>query len=292
MAPRDHYLPAGLIGGFGIPDPSSDRRRRAKVCTRSRPPENLLIPEIRAERVAWGRNVYDVDEPTDELPAEYAEEIWGLYERDLPDAAKALMEPGFTADDWQAVLRHIQASWIRNPGFEQDAVEALIADGIAVPTNDQIQGLRKATHEAMPEQVLSRARFAVIRRGQWTRRFIIDNRGYVPLLDTVTGQSGVLFPLTGDVAVMMVWDAAGPGEDYWAGPFAQLTLTDTGAQALHTATWSHKGIEVVIGHPEDAGWIAELADPPDHGAPLPWYGPYQGTAWPVFGWAGWRPADQ
>jgi hypothetical protein len=288
-ARRDHYLPAGLIGGFGVPHPSSDRRRHAKVCTRTRPPEDVLTPEIKAERVAYGVHVYDVDEPSDDLPADYAEKIWELYERDLPDAAKALEEPAFDPENWLVVLRHIQASWVRNPGFERDAINALVADGIAVPSNDQIQGLRKAAHAAMPQEVLARARFAVIRRSEMARRFIVDDRGFVPLLDTVTGRSGVLFPLTGNVAVMMVWDVATPGEDYQAGPFAQLVLTSTGAEALHTATWSHKGIELVIGHPEDAGWIAELSDPPDHGAPLPGYGPYRGTSETVFGWAS-RPA--
>lgn len=284
-ASRDHYLPAGLIGGFGSPHPTSDRRRHAKVCTRTRPPDDVLCPEIKADRIAWGYNLYDVDEPTDELPDDYAEQIFALYERHLPDAAKALESAEFSPEDWQVVLRHIQASWIRNPGFEQDAVNALIADGIAAPTNDQVQVLRKAAHEAMPEGVLANARFALIRRGQFARRFIIDDRGFVPLLDTVTGRSGVLFPMTGNVAVMMVWGAAGPYDDYWARPFAQLTLTGTGAAALHTATWSHKGIAMVIGHPDDAAWIAELADPPDHGTDLPGHGPYQGTAISVFGWA-------
>ena len=121
------------------------------------------------------------------------------------------------------------------------------------------------------------------RRSGLAPRFIIDNRGFVPLRDVQAGQSGVLFPLTGNVAVLMVLDTAGPGDDYTTGPFAQLVLTADGAKAFHTSTWNHQGIECVIGHPDDADWIAKLTDEPE--AWLPRLGPHRGTAKTVFGWA-------
>ncbi len=281
MPRRDHYLPAGLIGGFGRPHDNSPRRRRAKVCIRTRPPENKLTPEIKADSVAWDRGQYDVDNPTDDLPADWAEQIWQLYEDALPDAAKALEQPGFSPDDWATVLKHIRAAWIRNPGFDTDAVTHLTVPGASL-SNDQVQQARKTAYEQLPH-VLASARFAVIRKSEMAPRFIIDNRGFVPLYDEVAAQSGVLFPLTGNVAVMMVYEAAGPEDDYATAPFAELMLTADGAKAFHSATWNHQGIDLVIGHPDDASWIAELTDEAE--AWLPRIGPYRGTAKTVLAWA-------
>jgi hypothetical protein len=280
---KDHYLPAGFIGGFGIPHPSKDRRRFAKVCTRARRPEAELTRQIKAENIAYGFNLYAVENLTADLPRDWAEQIWKLYESDLPDAAKRLEQPGFSHDDWSAVLAHIQAAWIRNPGFDSDAARFLAETGITNVSNDQIQHARKAAYELLPDGALAKSRFAVIRKSEDARRFIIDNRGFVPPRDEQTGQSGVLFPLTGNVAVLMVYDAAQPGDDYTSGPFAQRVLIATGAQALHIATWNHGGIEFVIGHPDDADWIAELTDEP--AASLPAFGPYQGSSEAVFKWA-------
>lgn len=280
--PKPHYLPAGLIGGFGCPNPVHPGRRYAKVTQRRKTPEDKLLREISAENIAFEYGIYDVHQPTADLPANYAEELWEQYEGQLPGAAKALETKAHTHNDWLTVLKHIQSVWPRQPGFKTFAAEALTTDGLA-PTNDNIQSARKATIDEMPEQVLAQARFAIIRRGDFARRFIISNRGYVPVNADDTGTSGVLFPLTGNVAVLMARETAQPEDDHQAGPVAVRQLTARGADMFHIATWNHPGIESVVGHPDDADWIGSIAY--DSSADLPTHGPYVGNNESLFEWA-------
>jgi hypothetical protein len=280
--PKPHYLPAALIGGFGRPNPAHPGRRHARVVQRRRTPEDKLLREISAENIAFEYGIYDVHMPTADLPTNYAEELWGQYEGQLPDAAKALETQAYTHDDWLTVLKHIQSVWPRQPGFKMFAAEALTTDGLAL-TNDNIQSVRKAIINEIPGQVLARARFAIIRRGDFARRFIISNRGYVPVNADDTGTSGILFPLTGNVAVLMARETAQSEEDHQAGPVAVRQLTARGADMFHIATWNYQGVESVVGHPDDADWIGSIAY--DSSADLPIRGPYVGNNERLFEWA-------
>jgi hypothetical protein len=245
-----------------------------------------LTPRVQAKDIAYDYGLYGVQNPTADLPHDYAERIWRQYEPQLPDAAKALETDTYAPQHWLTILKHIQAVWIRNPGFQDDVANNLATDGNSAPVGDDIERVRLNTYQALPEEVLAAARFALLRRGEGVPRvprFILDNRGFVPLRDAEAGQSGVLFPLTGNVAVLMAYSTAQPGDDHTTGPFAVRMLSSGGAEALHAATWNHVGIEFVIGHPDDVELIARLDDAPD--ALLPRFGPYRGTADMVFDWA-------
>jgi hypothetical protein len=119
-AARPHYFPAGLIGGFGERDTGSDRHsghlRYAWVCVR-RTDDPGTVTRVRADNVAVQNGVYDVAEPGPDLPADFAEQLWQQYEGALPEAIRALENGSQTQDDWQTVLRHVQAQSIRHPDF-------------------------------------------------------------------------------------------------------------------------------------------------------------------------------
>jgi hypothetical protein len=129
MPPRPHHLPASFIGGFGQParrDPAN--LRAARVCVRRKDPDKLL-PNMEAEEVGFERGVYDVENPTADLPADFAEQEWKKYEGKLPGAIRALHSGTFGPAEWQTVLRHVQAVWARHPDFERDVAEQKAAQG-------------------------------------------------------------------------------------------------------------------------------------------------------------------
>lgn len=123
---------------------------------------------------------------------------------------------------------------------------------------------------------MSQARFAVIRRGKNARRFLLNDKGYVSLGDVALGIRSALFPLTGNVAVLMAVSEAVPGDDFEAGPVAERALNVRGMTIVNNATWELIGTTCVFGHPDDAPWI-EALEGSEHTVRLPLLGPYEGN---------------
>jgi len=285
-AERPHYLPASLIGGFGEPGTGKNAAslRYAKVCVRRRDNPDVLARAVRADNVAVQNGLYDVGQPGPELPADFAENLWRQYEGPLPAAIKALEAGRFTQEDWLAVLLHIQAQSIRHPDFDRQALDYIARNETADPGRDHIQIQRQRTHEET-RQWMARARFAVLRHRKLAQRFLINDKGYVPLHDVGLDLRGVVFPLSGMVAVLMVIEAAQPDDDYEQGPQAERALNPKGMAIINEATWDTVGIKCVIGHPDDMPWIAELRTGPIR-VVMPGLGPYWGNREPgLFDWA-------
>jgi len=277
--PLPHYLPAAFIGGFGIPNPRRTGGRYANVCMRRRDSATVAGP-LPAEKVAAEFGVYDVERPTPSLPADFADKLWEQYEGALPTAAVALESDGFTAQHWEAILLHVQAQSIRHPDFDRVATAYL---GARVP-RDVIQEQRQITHRES-RQLMSRARFAVLRRGNHAPRFLINDKGYTSLLDLEFGARSVLFPLTGNVAVLMATDAVQEGDDYEAGPYAVRRLNPKALRFVNGASWDQVNTRAVFGHPDDEQTLVELQHTGQL-ARLPLLGPYQGNREPgLLDWA-------
>ncbi|WP_152626645.1 hypothetical protein [Streptacidiphilus carbonis] len=270
-----HYLPAALIGGFGIPNPRRKGARYASVCMRRRATPDVVVGPLPAERIGAEYGVYDVDRPDQDLPGDFAEILWQAYESDLPSAAAALESGLCQRDDWLTILLHIQAQSIRHPDFARVATEHLTGAGRDAPDRDEVQRQRQRTH-LESRALLSQARFAVIRRSKNARRFLLNDKGYVSVGDVALGTRGVLFPLTGNVAVLMAVSEAVPGDDFEAGPLAERALNVRGMDIINGSTWELNGITCVIGHPDDAPWIGELEDG-DRTVKMPPLGPYAGS---------------
>jgi hypothetical protein len=132
---------------------------------------------------------------------------------------------------------------------------------------------------------MARARFALLKSHRPARRFMIDDKGYVPLHDVGRDLRGVVFPLSGLLAVLMVIGAAGPDDDYEQGPFAVRTLNPRGMEIINEATGDTVGIKCVIGHPEDEQAISALATGVKQ-VKMPELGPYRNSREPgLFDWA-------
>ncbi|MGV9350192.1 DUF4238 domain-containing protein [Streptomyces spiralis] len=207
MAPKPHYLPAALIGGFGVPETGRVvGLRHAKVCVRRRKEPEKVFGPLKAENIAYQYGLYDVDDPSSDLPADFAEAIWQEYEGALPTVIRALEQGTFTKDDWKTILLHVQAQSIRHPDYDRVAVT-------------YIQG------------------------------------GYIPMHDTLLDLKGALFPVSGDIAVLMVVGAAQPNDDYEAGPLTERTLNAKGMELVNRAAWTITEITCVMGHPDDADYL-------------------------------------
>jgi len=286
-AARPHYLPASLIGGFGEPDTGSDRHtghlRYAWVCVR-RTGDPGTVSRVRADNVAIQNGVYDVAEPGPDLPADYAEQLWQQYEGALPGAISALENGSWTRDDWQTVLWHVQSQSIRHPDFAR-AVHEHVGEVVAAELRpDDIQAERQRTYQDT-RAWMARARFAVLRHRKPAQRFLTNDKGYVPLHDVARDLRGVVFPLSGLVAVLMVVEVARQGDNYEQGPLAERTLNPKGMEIINEAAWDTVGIRCVIGHPDDEPAIAALTTG-EKTVRMPDLGPYRGNREPgMFDWA-------
>lgn len=284
-AARPHYLPASLIGGFGQPDTGrrAGRLRYAWVCVRWTD-QTSVVPRIRADKVAIENGVYEVAEPGPDLPADFAEQLWQQYEGALPAAIRALETGSWTPADWQTVLLHVQAQAIRHPDFTRAVHEHIGPAAAAMLGPDDIQAERQRTYRDT-RSWMSRARFALLRHRRPAPRFLTNDKGYVPLHDIGRDMRGVVFPLSGLVAVLMVVEAAQPGDDYERGPLVERTLNPLGMQIINDATWDSAGIRCVIGHPDDAQAIEDLTTG-EKLTRMPELGPYRGNREPgLFDWA-------
>ena len=107
----------------------------------------------------------------------------------------------------------------------------------------------------------------------------------MPFHDVARDVRGVVFPLSGLVAVLMVVEVAQPGDRYEQEPLAERILNPKGMQIINEATWDTAGIKCVIGHSDDEQTIAALTTG-EKTVRMPALGPYRGNREPsLFDWA-------
>jgi hypothetical protein len=128
---------------------------------------------------------------------------------------------------------------------------------------------------------MANARFALIRRGTAAPRFVLNDKGYVPMHDALLDLKGVLFPLSGEIAVLMVVGVAQTTDDYEAGPLAERVLNAQGMELVNRVAWTVPEIACVMGHPDDADYLLQLSVTGPT-VRLPQLGPYRGNREPGF----------
>jgi len=193
----------------------------------------------------------------------------------------------WTSGDWRIILLHIQAQSIRHPDFDRAARDHVREMDGPDLSGDDVQAQRQRTYQET-RHWMAQARFALARQCHPAPRFLVNDKGYTPLADLARDMRGVVFPLSGHVAVVMAVGTAEPGDDYEARPFAERILDPGTVTTINEATLDTVGIRCVIGHPHDRDGIGaltsgpKLAAMPDTGACL---GTREGG---LFDWA--RPA--
>jgi len=237
---NDHYLPAALIGGFGIRDirESKTGLRYANVAVRRHSlPDELDIK--RAENVAKNIGGYWVARPPKGLSANFIDDYWRQYESQLPGAIHRLGARTWTEQDWETVRMHVVAQAVRSPDFERVAIAYRAAKGDPITHRDQVQHERLLTLANTPA-LLALSRFAIVRTPEDGHRFVMNDKGYVTVADPYNDQKGVLFPLSGRVAVLCVPDIGEISDRTDAWLCTDLTLTPGAVEAWNLASWQHK----------------------------------------------------
>ena len=184
---------------------------------RRKDPDKLLR-KVKAEEIAFEYGIYDVQDPTPDLPADFAEREWEKYEGMLPGAIRALDGGVFGPADWQSILMHIQAVWARHPDFARDMADQSTGRGEPCPVGDDVQRLRR---QVLPEVRAVMAGSSRLRNATTPprRRQIRGRRQGLRADRRRAWQSGgrVLRPV-GLLAVLMALGAAQSSDDYEQGP--------------------------------------------------------------------------
>jgi hypothetical protein len=265
VPPRPHYLPAAFIAaGFGTAPKPGEELRMGRVTVRMKDPDKILR-RVTADSICHASGLYDVQNPTPQLAADYADQWWAKYESALPRAAAALEAGSAGAQEWQTILMHLQATHPRHLDFGRDAIEQKANQGVTGITGDAVEELRQAVLEENGS-MLAKARFALLRRHRHAEPFLLNDKGYTSFADIMLG---VFFPLTREIGVLMAVDAAEPGEPHDQAPYAERSVNARGVAYLNARGWEHSGITRMIAHPDDEELLTRLADRGEVGMKTP-----------------------
>lgn len=272
MPRDDHYLPAALIGGFGIP---STRRKKtglryAKVALREHDDPGE-VKERRAEKVAKTLGEYWIQHPSPGVSHEALDDLWKKYEPYLADSIKRFENGTWTIKDWKIVRHHLVAQSCRNPDYERQARQYRAAMGHPITHRDEVQNEKFNTLANTPP-LLARGRFALFRVPEDDQRFVINDKGFATVEDEVVGRKGVLFPLSGTLAVVIV-NEVGPSANHSKAFLSrEFVLTSATVELWNQASWQQTEARCVIGHPDHEKRILSL----DHQAlRMPELGPFR-----------------
>ncbi|HLG66361.1 MAG TPA: DUF4238 domain-containing protein [Acidimicrobiales bacterium] len=281
-----HYLPAALIGGFGeAPRRGRHARslRNAKVAVRYTSQPDAVHARVRADSIAREKGIYRLKNPPAGVDRDEIDRLWSSYEPRLPAAVRAL-EAGrkhVRDSDWSTIRAHLYGLAVRHPDFDKRARTFLLEQGVPDPHPDLVQHERVRTLRETPK-LLAACRFALLRSGD-ASRFIVNDKGYTTVKDE-SDHRGILFPLSGSVAILAAVDVgmiSGRPEAWLSG---EGLLTPGATELLNEAAWRQPGIRCVIGHPRDAMRLRNLGVQRDLVMPI--LGPYgsRGTDG-LFDWA-------
>ena len=254
----DHYLPAALIGGFGIPStqPGKTGLRHATVAVREHSQPHK-IEARRAETIARKVGEYWVARPPAGVSPNFIDGYWDQYEPQSPWSGSALRKPRL---DHQRLDNGAQAPHRRVGApsrFRARGNRLPRARGNPITNRDEVQDERLVTLANTPS-LLARARFAILRTPEDGNRFVINDKGYATVEDVELSQKGVLFPLSGVAAILGVFEAGVVTGRVDAWLCADLTLTPGAVETWNLASWQHKETLCIIGHPSDKERMARL----------------------------------
>lgn len=265
MRPRPHYLPAAFIaGGFGLPPKPDEELRMGRVSVRMKD-SGTILRRVSAASICHMDGLYEVENPTPGLAADYADRWWATYESPLPRAVAALDAGTAGAGEWQTILLHIQAAWPRHRDFGRDATEQKASQGVTGLTSDDVEELRQTVLTENRETLVN-SRFALLRRDRHADHLLLSDKGYTSFADLMLA---VFFPLTREIGVLMAVDAAEPGDTYDQAPYTEKVVNTRGVGYLNARAWEHPGITRVIAHPDDEYLLDRLVDRGDSGMKTP-----------------------
>lgn len=248
---HDHYLPAGLIGGFGTPStrPGRSSLRYSTVAVRfhSKPGSAGLL---RADAVAKRFGEYWMDNPPAGAAPNVIDSIWDEYEPALPGAIGSFEDGTWTAADWDVIRKHLGGVGVRHPVFHELATKYWADSGLPISTRDEVQVERAITYAKTPS-VLAEMRFALVHAPDDQNRLVINDKGFAKVWDCEAEKGGILFPLSGMIGILAVPQVGAlPGREC-AWLCDEMTLQPAAVAAWNDAAWRMTGTHFIVGHPDD-----------------------------------------
>ena len=119
---NQHYLPAALIGGFGLP-PASGKLREATVAVRRKATGAVDGGFPTAETLAFRRGMYRLTSPAPGVDRDIVDKLWNPVESSLRDLVGRLEGRRLRAGDDQLLFAYAATAGVRHPSFEDVAAD-------------------------------------------------------------------------------------------------------------------------------------------------------------------------
>lgn len=210
--PRDHFIPAAVLGEFSADKKGHLRERRIAVQRASG--EAFMT---KAENVGWTADLYGAANS----PDRWVDDTWSVIERKLPSSIRELEGGGpITAETWLRVLvPHVATLFVRGHEFEDRYMQRFrdswgrqslrMADPEAGEDSDQRTALDLAQNGANNARIFELQRLlALVTCARWvvchiapSQQFLNNDLGLAGTIDLSTDQAGWLVPLSSEVAV-------------------------------------------------------------------------------------------
>jgi hypothetical protein len=264
-----HWQPAALIGGFGVPA-RTGRLRHATVAVRWKASDR--IRDVSAEYVAGSRATYRLRTPPPGVDKDAVDHVWGPLERELPLVVAQLIARALGARHRQTLFEYAAAAGVRHPVFVRQ-VQAWHADrGLRVPEGDAVQLQRLGALRNELRRVPS-WRWRVLHATPTAPRFMTNDRGWIYVGQHAWPSRALFMPMSPRVAILGYLDH--PSLPPRRSPFSEhLELRDMWIRWFNAALWNDDDpIVAVIAHPSDRELLRNL--PRHEELHLDSHGPYR-----------------
>jgi hypothetical protein len=249
---HDHYLPAGLIGGFGLP--TSRRRRESRIAAWFRGAPHP-VPTT-AENVAHANKLYTLENPPVGVPADAVDNVWRGLEAALPDAVERLTQNQSRVGDEDILYGYVASTAVRHPTLDK------LADlhGLEIHGKDHLQVVRLDMLLNTLTYVRS-LRWRVLISPPEADRFLLSDNGFIYVSQGTDWPShGIVVPVAPRTALLGFMYHPERQRQAPNGFLERLHLVPSWVRFLNAAT-RHTAPYVTIGHPDDVAMMESLEPP-------------------------------
>lgn len=271
---KQHYLPAALIGGFGLRR-SGQPLRRARIVVRE-----LASAEVHpatAEDVAHRRALYRLEAPGEGVDPDIVDKLWIPVEKDLPAMVSRLDAETLEVEDPEKWIWYAAMAGVRHPtAFAVIAEEHQKSRGEPAPTGDQLEMMR-VEGLINGQKQMHEWRWRVLHSPEDGPRFVLSDRGFNLVHEPSYEMDGFWLPVGPRVGLLGYLDD--PRLPPKRPPFSEhreLTLSWAewfNGTAFSDTTMTH----AVFAHPEDEQRVKDAVPADD--LRVTDLGPYRNLHW-------------
>lgn len=233
---RQHYLPATLLGGFGVA--RSGRLREAELRWRRRNSSTVLA--TKADAIGWRSRMYRLTTPAPGVDPDVVDAVWDIIEPRLRQVVGELEAGSTDPVIQQAFLVYAAMVGVRHPDFGGALNRWFAEAGRPATSGDAIQMARLEVMSNGLQTLLPSMRWRFLHSPPDAPRFTISDRGWTYIGQHDRQGRGLYIPLNTRVAAVG-WE--GP-----AGGFDHRVLRPNYVRWLNAATWTDAP-EFVVAHP-------------------------------------------